>query len=223
MRAVLTDVEGTTTSLSLVKDVLFPYARRRLAAFVAAQGAVPEVRAVLDDVRRVVGDPFLDDAGVVHALELWMDEDRKATPLKTLQGWIWRDGYTTGELRGHVYDDAVEALRAWHARGVALYVYSSGSVAAQRLLFGHTPFGDLTPLFSGYFDTTIGPKLEPRSYQAIADAVAIAPRDILFLSDHAGELDAARTAGLATVWIDRDAPDRVGSHRRATTFADVAP
>jgi enolase-phosphatase E1 len=223
MRAVLIDIEGTTTSLSLVKDVLFPYARRRLAAFVAAQGAVPEVRAVLDDVRRVERDPSLDDAGVVHALERWMDEDRKATPLKTLQGWIWRDGYATGELRGHVYDDAVEALRAWHARGLALYVYSSGSVAAQRLLFGHTPFGDLTPLFSAYFDTTIGPKLDPRSYQAVADAIATAPRDILFLSDHVGELDAARTAGLATVWIDRDAPDRTGSHRRATTFAGVAP
>jgi enolase-phosphatase E1 len=155
-----------------------------------------------------------------------MDEDRKATPLKTLQGWIWRDGYVTGELRGHVYDDAVAALRAWHARGIALFVYSSGSVAAQRLLFGHTPFGDLTPLFSGYFDTTVGGKLEPRSYEAIARAIELSPRDILFLSDHKGELDAARAAGLATLWVDREAAEQtpaVGPHLRVTTFADVDP
>jgi enolase-phosphatase E1 len=223
MRAVLTDVEGTTTSIALVKDVLFPYARRRLASFVRAQGDTPEVRAVLDDVRRAEQSPDLDADGVVSVLERWMDEDRKATPLKTLQGWMWRDGYLTGELRGHVYEDAVTALRAWRAHGMALFVFSSGSVAAQRLLFAHTPFGDLTPLFSGYFDTTVGGKLEPRSYEAIAQSIDTAPRDILFLSDHVGELDTARAAGLATVWVDRGATERpaTGPHPRVTTFADI--
>ncbi len=226
MRAVLTDIEGTTTSLSLVRDVLFPYARARLAPFVAAHRGEAALEAVIDDVRRAEGDASLDAAGVVRAFERWMDEDRKITPLKTLQGMIWQAGYASGELRGHVYDDAVEGLRGWHRRGIALYVYSSGSVAAQKLLFGHSTSGDLTLLFSGYFDTTIGGKLEAASYAAIARAIAIAPGDILFLSDHVGELDAARQAGLATVWVDREAragaPEARG-HQRVTTFADVAP
>jgi enolase-phosphatase E1 len=144
------------------------------------------------------------------------------TPLKTLQGLIWAEGYARGDLRGHVYDDALVALRAWHARGVALYVYSSGSVAAQKLLFGHAEAGDLTGLFTGFFDTTVGGKLVASSYHAIARSIGVSPGDILFLSDHVGELDAARTAGLATTWIDRDAStDDAHGHPRTSTFASL--
>jgi enolase-phosphatase E1 len=224
MRAVLTDIEGTTTSLSLVRDVLFPYARARLASFIAGHRGEAALEAVLDEVREIEGLRELDAAGTVRVLERWMDEDRKITPLKTLQGMIWRAGYVSGELRGHVYDDAAERLRAWHERGIALYVYSSGSVAAQKLLFGHSTAGDLTPLFSGYFDTTTGGKLEARSYERIALAIALPPSDVLFLSDSVAELDAARQAGLATVWIDREGTAsgaEARGHRHAQSFVYV--
>jgi enolase-phosphatase E1 len=228
MRAVLTDIEGTTTRLALVRDVLFPFARRRLADFVREHRDDPAVAGVLADVRRLEGRSGSDDdagrdvADGVDVLLRWIDEDRKATPLKTLQGLIWAEGYASGELQGHVYDDTVAALRAWRERGIALYVYSSGSIAAQKLLFGHTQVGDLTGLFSGFFDTTIGGKLASSSYTAIAKAVETAPADILFLSDHAGELDAARQAGLRTTWIDRDgAPPPSGPHPRCTSFAEI--
>jgi enolase-phosphatase E1 len=222
MRAVLTDVEGTTTRITLVRDVLFPYARSRLAAFVRDRPNDPAIGEIVEGVRRHEGDERMtEDQAVAHLLR-WSDEDRKVTPLKTLQGLIWAEGYARGELRGHVYDDAVAHLRAWRDAGVALYVYSSGSVPAQKLLFGHSEFGDLTPLFSGFFDTRIGGKLEARSYTAIAEAVGVAPREILFLSDHVGELDAARASGLSTTWIVRESStEPANGHARATTFAEV--
>jgi enolase-phosphatase E1 len=133
-----------------------------------------------------------------------MDEDRKVTPLKTLQGLVWKAGYDSGELQSHLYEDAVTALRQWHAAGLQLYVYSSGSIAAQKLLFSHTPYGDLAPLFGGYFDTTTGPKLEPRSYEKIAAALHLPAGSIVFLSDHTGETQAAAAAGMQTVVLARE-------------------
>jgi enolase-phosphatase E1 len=222
MRAVLTDIEGTTTRITLVRDVLFPFARRRLADFVHEHRADPRVVAILDQVRQEENEPALDEASAIACLLRWSDADRKVAPLKTLQGLVWADGYATGELRGHVYDDALAAMRAWRERGLLLYVYSSGSIAAQKLLFGHTEVGDLTGLFSAFFDTTIGGKLAPGSYAAIARAIDVAPGDVLFLSDHVGELDAARAAGMATTWLDRDAaPTGSGGHRRAETFTEI--
>ncbi|MGA7119056.1 MAG: acireductone synthase [Polyangiaceae bacterium] len=224
MRAVVTDIEGTTTSLSLVREVLFPYARARLADFLRRHREDAEVKAILDDIRARENDASLGEDSIVALLHRWMDEDRKTAPLKSLQGLIWREGYAAGELHGHLYEDARDQLRRWHAAGVRLYVYSSGSVAAQRLLFGNTPFGDLTGLFSGYFDTAIGGKLDPRSYEAIARAIEFAPEHILFLSDHRGELDAARAAGLSTVWVERDGRDVAvadSPHRRVSSFAEI--
>jgi enolase-phosphatase E1 len=222
MRAVLTDVEGTTTRITLVRDVLFPYARSRLAAFVRDHRGEPAIGDIVESVRRHQDDDRMTEDEAIAQLLRWSDEDRKVTPLKTLQGLIWAEGYARGELRGHVYDDAVVHLRAWRDAGIALHVYSSGSVAAQKLLFGHTDFGDLTPLFSGFFDTRIGAKLEARSYAAIAEAVGVAPGEILFLSDHVGELDAARASGLSTTWIVREpSTELANGHRRATTFAEV--
>lgn len=203
VRAVLTDIEGTTSSIAFVKDTLFPFARRHLGAFVTAHRHDARVRQCLEDARALADSPALSDADLVALLLGWMDEDRKATPLKALQGLIWEQGYASGELKGHVYPDAVEGLRAWRTRGLRLAVYSSGSVAAQKLLFGHTASGDLTPLFSGFFDTTSGPKVERDSYARIAGALELPPAQVAFLSDSVAELDAARSAGLRTACLDR--------------------
>ena len=217
-RAVVTDIEGTTSSLSFVKDVLFPYARRHLAEFAAAHGQEAAVRGLLDAANAEAGGD-LDEAEVVAQLERWIDEDRKVTPLKALQGLIWEAGYRHGDFVGHVYADAAERLRAWHAQGLRLYVYSSGSVHAQKLLFAHTAFGDLTPLFAGYFDTLIGAKREPAAYRTIVAELQLPPGDILFLSDIVEELDAARAVGMQTIQLLRDGGlDKDAAHRQVRDF-----
>ena len=223
IKAILTDIEGTTSSLSFVKDVLFPYSRERMADFVAQHAQDPAVRKWLDEARQAAGGGFehqglateygvraiptlllFSKGQVTEQLVRWIDEDKKLTPLKALQGMIWEHGYTHGDFRGHVYPDAERALRVWHEQGILLYVYSSGSVQAQRLLFGHTEYGDLTPLFTGYFDTSIGGKRDAESYQAIAKAIGFDAAEILFLSDVKAELDAARQAGMQSAWLVRE-------------------
>ena len=218
MRAVVTDIEGTTSSIAFVKDVLFPHARARLPGFVREHATRPDVAAMLDDARALAGDPSLDVDGVVARLVGWIDEDRKAPPLKALQGLIWQEGYAAGDYRGHVYVDVAPALRRWHAAGVRLYVYSSGSVAAQRLLFGHSTAGDLTPLLSGYFDTGVGAKTSPDSYRAITASIGLAAPAILFLSDVPAELDAARAAGMATTQLCREGLAPAGAHPAVDSF-----
>jgi enolase-phosphatase E1 len=222
IRAIVTDIEGTTSSLSFVKDVLFPYARARIAAFVRTHAAEPAVRVQLAAVSAAVGQELSDDQAVAQLIR-WIDEDQKITPLKALQGMIWEAGYRNGDFQGHVYQDAVQQLRAWKDQGIALYVFSSGSVRAQKLLFGHSSSGDLTPLFSGYFDTTIGSKREVTAYRHIAETAGIPPTDILFLSDIVEELDAACAAGLRTCWLLRDgALPANPSHPVARDFAEIA-
>ncbi len=222
IRAVLTDIEGTTSSLSFVKDVLFPYARAHLAAFVRDHAQDHDVVAQLDAACREAGDPALSQEAVIDRLIAWIDQDRKITPLKALQGMIWENGYRNGDFQGHIYADAEQVLRDWHSRGLVLYVYSSGSVQAQKLLFAHTAFGDLTPLFDGYFDTTVGGKLDAGSYRAIAAAIGVAPVEILFLSDVKAELDAAAAAGCRTVWLVRDdSPDPQAAYRQARDFREI--
>ncbi|MFO1190340.1 MAG: acireductone synthase [Alphaproteobacteria bacterium] len=221
--AIVTDIEGTTGSIAFVRDVLFPYARSRLGAFVSARRNEPGVRLLLGDIARAAGDPAMTDAAIVANLERWIDEDRKVTALKTLQGLIWDEGYRQGDLRGHVYSDAVAALRAWAKAGVRLYVYSSGSVAAQKLLFGHSIAGDLTPLFSGYFDTRIGAKKDARSYRALAAEIGLPGAAILFLSDSPDELDAAAEAGFKTMQLARPEDGVLPSSRHpvAHSFAEI--
>ena len=222
IRAVVTDIEGTTSSLSFVKDVLFPYARRHIGAYVRAHADDPRVAACLDECRVAMGEPEADVERIVDQLVRWIDEDRKITPLKALQGLVWEHGYRAGDFSGHIYEDAVAALRAWRERGVALYVYSSGSVHAQKLLFAHTPAGDLTPLFSGYYDTRVGAKLEAASYRHIAGDIGLEPSAILFLSDVERELDAAREAGMRTCQLVRDGDcDVRAAHRQVSSFAEV--
>ncbi|MGG6463513.1 acireductone synthase [Solilutibacter silvestris] len=230
MRSViLTDIEGTTSSISFVKDVLFPYARERLPAFVAAHGNDPEVRALLDQVAAEHG-AMCQDAMIVETLQGWIDEDRKHTALKALQGIIWNAGYARGDFTAPLYPDVAPALRAWHAAGHPLAVYSSGSVPAQKLLFSHSDAGDLTPLFSNYFDTEVGHKRDADSYRRIVERLDRPAQDIVFLSDVVEELDAAREAGMRTVLLDRreDYPqprsgDATHGHARVESFAAIDP
>ncbi|MBB5206608.1 enolase-phosphatase E1 [Chiayiivirga flava] len=229
MRAILTDIEGTTSSISFVKNVLFPYARAALPDFVREHGHEPEVRRWLDAAAVDAGGICSDDV-LVETLQGWVDADSKHTALKALQGLLWQHGYARRDFAAHMYPDAPRALRAWHAAGHALYVYSSGSVPAQKLFFGYSEAGDLRPLVSGWFDTEIGGKRDAASYRRIAEAIGRAPADIVFLSDVVAELDAAREAGLATVLLDRidDYPaprtgDVTHGHARVTSFADIRP
>jgi enolase-phosphatase E1 len=221
IRAIVTDIEGTTSSLSFVKEVLFPYARAHIAEFVRAHRDEPAVAALLEEARVEAGKPG-DDEALIAALIGWIDADRKIGPLKALQGMIWERGYRDGDFTGHVYPDALDNLRRWQQQGIRLYVYSSGSVQAQKLLFGYTGYGDLTPLFSGYFDTRIGAKRDPAAYRAIQAAIGIDPGEILFLSDIREELDAARAAGMATCWLVRDGPlERDAAHPPVRDFNQI--
>src|SRR3954463_15335642 len=198
IRAVLTDIEGTTSSIDFVKDVLFPYARQHLPAYVETHTDEPEVQHWLHEAAKEAGIVEATRGEIIDLLIRWIDEDRKSTALKALQGMIWREGYESGVYRSHMYPEVATRLRAWHDQGLNLYVYSSGSVPAQKLMFGFTEVGDLTPLFSGYFDTQTGHKREADSYRRIAEAVGLPPDEILFLSDIPEELDAARAAGMRT-------------------------
>ncbi|RXR07130.1 acireductone synthase [Pseudoxanthomonas composti] len=226
-QVILTDIEGTTSSISFVKDVLFPYAHRALPAFVAEHGDELEVRQWLDQVAQEVGDAASDET-IVQTLQAWIEEDRKHTALKALQGMIWEAGFHDADFTAHMYPDAAAALQAWYGEGFKLYVYSSGSVPAQKLFFGHSDAGDLTPLISGWFDTEIGGKREVDSYKAIVERVAVPAEEILFLSDVVEELDAARSAGLQTVLLDRRedyaAPrtgQATGGHKRVESFEQI--
>ncbi|QIK81841.1 acireductone synthase [Lysobacter sp. HDW10] len=225
---VLTDIEGTTSSISFVKDVLFPYARQALPDFVARNGHDPHVRPLLDQVAAECGG-ICQDAMIAETLQGWIDEDRKHTALKALQGMIWAAGYREGDFKADIYPDVAPALQDWHARGIPIAVYSSGSVPAQKLLFSHTQAGDLTPLFCNYFDTEVGHKRVADSYRLIADTLDRTPDTIYFLSDVVEELNAAREAGMHTVLLDRleDYPEprsdsAANGHARVTSFADIA-
>jgi enolase-phosphatase E1 len=203
IRAIVTDIEGTSSSISFVRDVLFPYARKRLPAFIETHGDLPEVQHWLHEAALEAGLTEASRQEVIELLLRWIDEDRKSTALKALQGMIWKDGYEAGEYRAHVYPEVAARLRQWRADGLRLYVYSSGSVPAQQLFFRHSEAGDLTPLFAGYFDTETGPKRAIQSYQSIAEATGEHPAHILFLSDIEEELDAARGAGMQTALLVR--------------------
>ena len=226
-RVILTDIEGTTSSISFVKNVLFPYARQALPAFVAAHGQEPDVRRWLDVVAVEIGGAC-QDALIVETLQGWIDQDRKHTALKALQGMIWESGYRNGDYKAHFYPEVAAVLKGWHAQGKPLYVYSSGSVPSQKLFFGFSEAGDLTGLVSGWFDTEIGGKREADSYRAIVKAIGVPAGEVLFLSDVVEELDAAREAGLQTRLLDRlqDYPlPRAGEathgHDRAENFQQI--
>ena len=223
IRAVLLDIEGTTTSLSFVHGILFPYAAAHLADFVRKHRDEPRVARLLADARAYAGSE-LDDAALIERMRAWMDADQKITPLKALQGLIWENGYEKGDFHGHIYPDVPGSLQDWKAAGIALYIFSSGSVHAQKLLFGHTEAGNLNPLFSGYFDTRIGGKRDPDSYRRIAAEIDLPPEQILFLSDRPEELDAAALTRMHTGAVLREGVDvPFDRHRTFPDFATLTP
>ena len=224
IQVILTDIEGTTSSIDFVKDVLFPYARKRLPAFVETHKDDPDVQHWLHEAAKEAGLVSATLQEIIDLLIGWIDADRKSTALKALQGMIWEAGYADGEYRAHVYPEVPARFREWHRAGKHLYVYSSGSVPAQKLFFRHSEAGDLTPLFAGYFDTETGPKREAESYRRIAEAIGVPAADVLFLSDVAAELDAARAAGMRTTLVAR-APARCtesATHRCVAGFDQIS-
>jgi enolase-phosphatase E1 len=204
-RAILLDIEGTTTPVSFVYETLFPFARRRLRPYLSAHWEREDIR---DDVARLRAEGEIESVddldSAVAGFERLMDEDRKSTALKSLQGKIWEEGYRTGELRGEVYADVPRAFERWRSEGRTLAIFSSGSILAQKLIFGQTNYGNLTGYLSAYFDTTTGPKRDPESYRRIALTLGFEPDQILFYSDVAAELDAAREAGMQTALCVRE-------------------
>jgi enolase-phosphatase E1 len=229
--AVVVDIEGTTTPIAFVHDVLFPYARAQLDDFLAARAGDAAVRAIL---AALAAEHAADDAADKPAtftapdyVRWLMDRDRKSTALKALQGELWRGGYESGALRSEVYADVPPALAAWRAAGLAVAIYSSGSIDAQRLLFAHTEHGDLTRAIDRYFDTTTGPKREAASYRAIATALGLAPARVVFVSDVDAELVAARAAGVQGVLALRPgnaavAPEVAAAFPTVTSFSQLA-
>ena len=221
IRVVLTDIEGTTSSISFVHEVLFPYAAEHMASFVRDGHAEPEISAQLDAVSEASGVARDDIEGLIQVLLDWIAEDRKETSLKALQGMLWQQGYQDGAFKGHVYADAADYLQRWHDRGLRLFVYSSGSVKAQKLIFGFSEAGDLTPFFSGYFDTRVGGKKEAASYQTILNDLGVDADTVLFLSDVEAELEAAEAAGMQTAWLVREGEAPTSQRPVAQNFADV--
>ena len=230
VQAILIDVEGTTTAIDFVHRTLFSIARRELPAFVEAHFDDKRFAGEFGFVRIEAGIHFGIPAQAVTSREAtavllrMVDEDRKVTALQSLQGEIWRDAFSRGGLRAHVYPDVRPAFARWKARGLGLCIFSSGSVAAQRLLFGHSIEGDLTPLLDGFFDSgSGGGKRDPDAYRRIARDLARSPEAMLFLSDTVEELDAARAAGMATTQLLRDGapPPPDPRHPTASSFDQV--
>jgi enolase-phosphatase E1 len=243
---LLLDIEGTTCPVQFVAEVLFPYARRNLKLFLERHGDEPEVTALVEAVHEAwqndrdpgaqallaasgseLGDqaPALTRAAAVVPYLAWLiDHDIKATALKDLQGRIWEAGYADGEIVAPLFEDVPNALRRWHAEGLVLAVYSSGSVAAQQLLYGHSQAGDLRDLFSHWFDTRTGPKQEAASYRAIASAMGCSPAEVLFISDSPAELRAADAVGMVVLFSDRAGnPCRdSGSFERISDYGNLS-
>jgi len=220
-RAIVLDIEGTTTPIAFVKDVLFPFARRSAAAFLAEHRHEPEVEADLallaEERARESPDvaPPPESSDPLPYLFWLMDRDRKSTALKALQGRMWRDGYESGALVGQVYPDVAPALARFRAAGVDVSIFSSGSVLAQRLLFAHTNAGDLRPFLTAWFDTTTGGKKESASYARIASELRLEPRQVLFVSDVPEELDAAKQAGMdVALCVRPGTPEPIQSRHR---------
>lgn len=230
-KLVLTDIEGTVASISFVKDVLFPYAAERLTDYLHMHQGKPAVNKVLADTAELLAkeghEVEAKDIDAMAAVLLnWMDVDKKATPLKELQGMIWQEGYENGALKAHLYPDAGRVMLQWYIRGIPIYVYSSGSVAAQRLFFGYNEAGNLLPLFHGYFDTQMGNKKEANSYRNILAELQkthdVQAADVLFLSDVVEELDAAKEAGMQTYWLVREGElPQDAKHPVARSFAEI--
>jgi enolase-phosphatase E1 len=238
IQAILLDIEGTTTPIDFVFRTLFPFARQRLEKFLLEHGSAPGIREDVDALRmqhradaaeqfnppRWVDDSPGAELASAAAYCAWLiDRDSKCSALKSLQGKIWQEGYRTGDLCGEVYPDVPLAMARWTRQGKIISIFSSGSILAQKLLFGSTAAGDLTGFLRAYFDTTTGPKNAPGTYLRIAETLAIEAPNILFISDVAKELDAARDAGMQTALCVRsESTERIAStHRVVHSFEEI--
>jgi enolase-phosphatase E1 len=210
IQGIVLDIEGTITDIRFVADVLFPYAREHMPTFLAEHAHEDEVADALDAARVLLGDVHLSLQSLTLTLDGWMAEDRKIGPLKTLQGLLWRRGYEGGDFKGHLYEEVVPTLEHWKALGLGLYIYSSGSVEAQKLLMRYSTFGDVSALFTGHADTSVGAKTEASSYARLAAEFGYKAREqeLLFLSDNPKELMAAKEAGFQIGGIDRTMPSQ---------------
>jgi enolase-phosphatase E1 len=226
MQYILTDIEGTTTSVEFVYDTLFPYFSAHIKAFLAENANLDALRPHLQAVQQTVWEEDnerLPGEAIAEKLLYWTQTDRKHPALKALQGIVWRAAYESGAIKGHVYPDVPPSLARWQQQGLGLGIYSSGSVAAQRLLFGYSVFGDMTPYFSHYFDTGVGNKRETEAYKTILRHLQLPPEVVLFLSDVEAELDAAAAAGMQTVQLLRPGNTPGTRHRTAANFDDIQP
>ncbi|SHI01259.1 acireductone synthase [Ferrimonas marina] len=221
IKAIIVDTAGTTTDFQFIKEVLFSYSENAMADFIANSKNDFAIQTLLDDVKQLAGNPDLDDAALAQLLVDWIRDDSKATPVKTLQGLVWKQGYLKGDFKGHVYEDAAKVLTQWNALGKRLYSFSSSSADAQELLFKYSSQGDLSGLFYGHFDTSVGQKTTVQAYKNILNTVSLRPSQVLYLSDDLAELNAAREAGLVTCQLVRSDQVRQGSHDSAPTFAQV--
>ncbi|MEA9355288.1 acireductone synthase [Bacteriovorax sp. PP10] len=224
MKYILTDVEGTTTSISFVHETLFPFAKERLKSFVAENLNNNDVQEILKQTKATAKAETQKDISDDEATDLllhWIKTDRKHPALKDLQGLIWEGGYVSGQIKGHIYKDVPVALKAWKEAGLTLGVYSSGSVKAQHLIFEFSTEGNLRPYFSNHFDTAVGHKREVASYSNISNILKVEPSEILFLSDIKEELDAAREAGMQTIQLVRQNDVVIGDHKTARDFNEI--
>ena len=229
MKAILLDIEGTTTPIDFVHKTLFPFAKERIGKYVEQHFAelskqIAELveESSHDESYTVPVDPT-EPGSVSTYLEHLIDVDRKSTPLKSIQGMVWKEGYESGELKSIVYDDVPTAFERWADEGMTLAIYSSGSVLAQKLLFGYTNHGDLTPQLSHYFDTEVGHKRDDGSYEKIANELKFEPKQILFLSDIPEELSAASAAGMDVRMVVRpgNAETRSSTFPVITSFDEI--
>ncbi len=222
MKYILLDIEGTTTSIDFVHKVLFPYSTARMAEYLKVNAEVPVVSKLLDDVRHTILEEegvTISPADCTAVLLRWIAEDRKHPVLKLLQGYLWQRGYESGEIQGHVYEDVPVAFERWKRKGLGLGIYSSGSVLAQLLIFGKTAYGDLNRYLDNNFDTEVGAKRESGSYTLISRKLNLPPSEILFLSDVAEELTAAKHAGLIVKQVVREGTKRSLGFAVVTDFA----
>ncbi|QFU25027.1 acireductone synthase [Shewanella eurypsychrophilus] len=221
IRAIVVDTAGTTTELSFIKDTLFAYSAKALPDFLKENEHNVLVENCICDVRDIALEPEASLERVTEILQLWVAEDRKATPLKTLQGLIWKQGYSQGEFTGHIFPDFIESIEGIKQQNMRLYSFSSGSAEAQKLLFAHSDGGDLTPHFDGHFDTRTGNKLFKQAYCNIINTISLAPKQVLYISDVVEELKAAEEAGMRTMQMVRSNDQRTGSHKQITSFTEL--
>ncbi|MFT7603106.1 MAG: enolase-phosphatase E1 [Saprospiraceae bacterium] len=225
IRFVLMDIEGTTTSIDFVHKVLFPYASQYLRQYVKNHIEEDRIQKNLLEVKETVKQEsgrLIADHEAIDQLLSWIIDDRKHSALKELQGFMWKEGYESGQYKAHLYEDVLPQIRSWYDKGLELGVYSSGSIAAQKLLFKYSEKGDLTPYLGAYFDTTIGYKREVSAYENIQKKLGIPSAHILFLSDVEAELDAAQSAGFQTVQLVRPGTLPSSKHKTAHGFDEIS-